>query len=576
MCHKNYIICLLLIFSVNLHGQISFNNVSTDLGLGIPTGTTIWGNGVTFYDFDNDGWDDITLNTGVGTSVRFFKNNNGLFEELELISPPITYQTKQVNWVDIDNDGDKDLFVTSDTNGNRLFENTGNMNLIDITVSAGLPLVNRYTYGASWGDYNNDGYLDVYISNRDETTFTIPNYLYKNNGDNTFTNVSNSVGLNTTAHSSFCSAFFDFNNDGFQDLFVANDRYVYENYLYRNNGDGTFTDIGASSGVGIFMDAMSATIADVNHDGWLDLYVTNTSSGNKFFINNGNETFTNISVSAGTTFNSIAWGSVFLDADNDMDLDLFVSGRLDPNNPALKSFAFYESQNNGTYIEPSSTGFESQNSSNYSNAIGDINNDGLFDIVVSNNFNDNVALWKNETISSSNYLKVKLEGTTSNRDGVGSKIEISINGNKQYRYTLCGEGYLSQNSDSEIFGLGSNTMVDYIKVTWLSGIEDYFYDVSANQLFSIVEGNGTLSLDKNETSTVNIFPNPVENFLNIKSNSTIHSIKIYDVLGKEINIVLVNKTDTSNTIDVSKLNSGTYFLRIYTYTGFRNVKLLKN
>ena len=117
MCHKNYIICLLLIFSVNLHGQISFNNVSTDLGLGIPTGTTIWGNGVTFYDFDNDGWDDITLNTGVGTSVRFFKNNNGTFEEHELISPPITYQTKQVNWVDIDNDGDKDLFVTSDTNG---------------------------------------------------------------------------------------------------------------------------------------------------------------------------------------------------------------------------------------------------------------------------------------------------------------------------------------------------------------------------------------------------------------------------------------------------------------------------
>jgi hypothetical protein len=575
MFYRYLFFYLFLSITVSTFSQLSFNNVSTDLGLGIPTGTTVWGNGVTFYDFDNDGWDDITLNTGVGTSVRFFKNNNGLFEELELISPPITYQTKQVNWVDIDNDGDKDLFVTSDTNGNRLFENTGNMNLIDITVSAGLPLVNRYTYGASWGDYNNDGYLDVYISNRDETTFTIPNYLYKNNGDNTFTNVSNSVGLNTTAHSSFCSAFFDFNNDGFQDLFVANDRYVYENYLYRNNGDGTFTDIGASSGVGLFMDAMSATIADVNHDGWLDLYVTNTSSGNKFFINNGNETFTNISVSAGTTFNAIAWGSVFLDAENDSDLDLFVSGRLDPNNPTLKSFAFYENQNNGTFIEPSSTGFESQNSSNYSNAIGDINNDGLFDIVVSNNYNDNVALWKNETITTNNYLKVKLEGTTSNRDGVGSKIEININGNKQYRYTLCGEGYLSQNSDSEIFGLGSNTMVDYIKVTWLSGIVDYFYDVSANQLFSIVEGNGTLSLHKNELDTIKLFPNPVKNILNIKTDSAIQYIVLFDTLGNEIKLQNTNNTNTSKTLDLSNLQSGSYFLKITTEIEVENFKIIK-
>ena len=242
-------ICLLLGTNLIANAQVSFEDKTGDVNLAYSCGTSFLGNGITFHDYDGDGWDDITLCTEDGTRLQFFKNVNGVFTEEILIVPTIDYTTKQVNWVDIDNDGDKDLFVTSDSNGNHLYENTGNMNLVDITVASGLPTSNMYTYGASWGDYNNDGFLDVYVSNRDEVTFLIPNFLFRNNGNNTFTNVSLSAGLHQTAHSSFCSAFFDYNNDGFQDIFVANDRTVFENFMYKNNGDGTFSDVGAASGL---------------------------------------------------------------------------------------------------------------------------------------------------------------------------------------------------------------------------------------------------------------------------------------------------------------------------------------
>lgn len=557
---KNYpfIVLFCIGFQVS-NAQIAFADRATALGMTHSAGTTFLGNGISFFDYNNDGWDDVTMCSETGTALKFFKNVNGTFVEEVLITPAITYNTKQVNWVDIDNDGDKDLFVTSDTDGNRLFENTGSMTLVDITTTAGIPTGNLYTYGASWGDYNNDGFLDVYISNRDEVGFSTPNYLYRNNGDHTFTDVSTTVGLNTDAHSSFCSAFFDMDNDGDQDLFVANDRNIYPNFLYKNNGDGTFTDISASSGAGIYMDAMSATIGDYNHDGWMDIYITNTFEGNVFLRNNGNETFQDVATSTGTEFNAIGWGSLFFDAENDMDLDIYVSGKLD-GNPSLIPYAFYENHNDGTFSEPSPTGFESDNSSSYANATGDFNNDGLFDIVVSNDFDDNMFLWENQTTTTNNYLKIKLEGTVSNRDGIGSVIEIGIGANKQYRYTLCGEGYLSQNSSNEIFGLGSHTMVDYIKVTWLSGIVDYFYNVNANQLFNITEGNGTLSILNYPKSGLKIYPNPAENMLNIKSPERINSVEIFNSLGQNVGDFDYDQNELK--LNVSHLKPGTYFFKI--------------
>lgn len=558
--------------SVIVYSQTYFSDQASNIGLGFSSGNTPFGSGITFYDYDNDGWDDITLASQAGTALRFFKNVNSVFVEEVLISPQITSQVKQVNWVDIDNDGDKDLYMTSNVSGNRLFVNNGSMSFHEVTSTCGLPTNNIFTYGASWGDYNNDGYLDVFLSNRD-VTGVVPNYLYKNNGDGTFVNVSNLAGILEVSDLSFCSAFFDYDKDGWQDIYVSNDRVDNPNVLYKNNGDGTFTDASVNTNTDLYIDAMTVTIDDYNNDGWLDIYVTNTPSGNVFLKNNGDGTFTDIASTAGVLFNSIGWGAVFLDAENDMDLDLYVSGEFNGSVPGFLSAAFYENNGNGFFSLPSNVGFTGDLRQSFSNAIGDVDNDGFPEIVVSNADNENIFVWQNQTVSSNNWLKVKLQGTVSNRDGIGSFIEISINGEKQYRYTLCGEGYLSQNSGTEIFGIADNTVVDYVKVTWLSGIVDVINNVNANQVLEIIEGENQLSINENEQATFS-FNNPVSDELIIKSDQNIKCVTLYNALGQEL---LQNKALAREVrLDLAHLEKGYYFIKMETNDNLKSFKIIKN
>jgi hypothetical protein len=563
-------ISLLLCVQVG-YSQSNFVDKATDLGIGVSCGDVPIGNGISFFDYNDDGWDDITLATQAGEPIRFFKNVNGIFQEETINIPINTSQIKQINWVDYDNDGDIDLFATSNISGNKLYRNNGNFNFTDVTNTSQFPSGNMSTYGASWGDYNNDGYLDVFLSNRD-TALIIPNYLYRNNGDGTFSNVSETAGIINTGNLSFCSAFFDFNNDGWQDIYVSKDRIQNQNILYKNNGDGTFTDVSASSNTDLFIDAMSVTIDDYNNDGWLDIYVTNTQDGNVFLLNNGDETFTNIAVANGTTFNSIAWGAVFLDAENDMDLDLYVSGLLDGSSSSFLSAAFYENDGNGNFTIPSA-GFTNDNRESYSNAIGDVDNDGYSEIAVSNTDYENVFIWKNEATLTNNWLKVKLEGTQSNKRGIGSFIEISINGEKQYRYTLCGEGYLAQNSGTEIFGLGNNSIIEYIKVTWLSGLVDVINNVSANQIITVVEGSNLLSDDEFSNEFIKLVPNPVQDILKIISNSPVRVIEVFNSLGQKI--LEINQSDIES-INMSEFESGVYMVKLKTNQETRITRILKH
>lgn len=558
MCYKKLPFLILLVTTTSF-SQILFNEEASAHGLAVNCGYTYFGNGVSFFDYDDDGWDDITINTGFGEGIRFFKNNNGSFNEQFLNVPSISYQTRQVNWVDYDNDGDKDIYVTSDTNGNVLWENDGYFNFTDITVASGLPTDILKTFGSSWGDINNDGYLDVFISNRNnDDSYT--NLLYKNNGDGTFSDITVSAGVDKSSNT-FCAAFFDYNNDGFQDIYISNDKLYTANVLYKNNGDETFDDVSEISGTNVYLDAMTVTVDDYNNDSWLDLYITNGYEGNVFLKNNGDGTFTDIAESSGTLFNSTGWGAVFFDAENDMDLDLYVSGSEDGSISGFISAAFYRQDAIDTFTLANDLGFDDDLGESYSNAIGDVNNDGLMEVIVSNNNEEDLYLWKNLTITNNNWLKVKLEGTASNRDGIGSFIEISVNDNKQYRYTLCGEGYLSQNSQTEGFGVGQNTMVDYVKVTWLSGIVDYFYNVAVNQVLEITEGTGTLSLNQLDKSKFRVFPNPARNLLTIESDINIQSLVFYDSIGKEI-MNFKNINTPREEIDLKGISAGIYFLKI--------------
>ncbi len=553
-----------------MSGQLSFQDSASSKGVGVSYGVSgFGGGGVSFCDFDGDGWDDITYSTKGGEEVLFFKNNNGTFTRIDL-GINDTNQSKQVIWVDHDNDGDKDFFVTSIVGVNKFYENNGDMTFTDITASCGLFTEDLFTTGASFGDIDNDGDLDVFICNRDNVGLNQFNYLYRND-NGVFTDITSSSGIGQTVHTPFCSSFFDYDNDGDQDIYVISDRLQYINRLYRNNGDNTFTDVSVASGAGLGTHAMSATIGDYNSDGWFDIYVTNKQAGNHLLKNNQDGTFTDISDDVGTGFYSIAWGANFLDADNDTDLDLYVSGMLD-GSTTLPS-AFYENQGDGTFHIPVDIGFENDTRTSYANAIGDINNDGLPDIIVMND-TDNNFLWENTTTNTNNWLKIKLNGTTSNRDGIGSVIEISANGKKQYRYTLCGEAYLAQNSNTEFFGLEDATTIDYIKVTWLSGMVSTFNNVDVNKTITIVEGQATLSVNTIAAADFNIYPNPSNGkyMLKLSTLNTDEKLVIYDVSGRQVKTQSI--TELTTAVDIHNFSEGIYFFKIQSNRGVATRKVV--
>ena len=567
---------LLLFVSTTIFGQLSFQDSATLKGVGVSYGASNVGGGVSFYDFDNDGWDDLTFATTEGEDIYFFKNINGVFAQIDL-GITNTSRNKQVLWVDYDNDDDQDFFVANLNGANKLYENTGNLTFVDVSASCGLFTDDLYTSGASFGDIDNDGDLDVFISNRDITNFNQANYLYRND-NGLFIDITTTSGITLGNQLSFCSAFFDYDNDGDQDIYVANDRTPQINRLYQNDGTGFFTDVSESSGAGIGIDAMSTTIGDYNNDGWFDIYVTNSPDGNQHLRNNGDGTFTNVAAvvgmepSVGTGFFSVGWGSVFLDADNDADLDLYVSSSMDGTIPSLITSAFYENDGSHSYTIPNAIGFENDALQSYSNAIGDFNNDGLPDIVVMNDLENNF-LWENTTTNSNSWLKLKLEGVQSNKDGIGSRIEISINGNKQFRYTLCGEGYLGQNSGTEFFGLGSAAIVDYVKVTWTSGTEDVYNDVAANQFLTLVEGN-SLSVNTYEAvSGINLFPNPVQNHITISNIKSETTLTIYNIIGEKVNVSILN-TGT-HQIDMKNLSNGVYIFNFESEKQFVSKRIIK-
>jgi hypothetical protein len=251
---------------------------------------------------------------------------------------------------------------------------------------------------------------------------------------------------------------------------VVNDRILFENTLYHNNGNGTFTDVSAASGTNIAIDAMNAGVADYDHNGYLDIYITNSGpveAGSSYlFANQGNGTFLNMAALSGTTFDRNGWGGNFFDYDHDLDLDLYVSSAdatyETPN-------AFYINQGNNTFTEPLLTtgglaGIDTARS--LTNVIGDFNNDGRCDIAVCN---DNIFpfyLWQNNTITTNHWFKLFLIGTHANRDAIGSWIEMWIDGEKYIRSLQSQEAYCGQNSKRLIMSTGLHTAIDSLIIKW--------------------------------------------------------------------------------------------------------------
>jgi hypothetical protein len=483
---------------INLLCAQTFLDVASVQGIDINNVTIDkWGTAVSFYDYNQDGWDDLSFALEGDTQAIYMNvQGNYILSSIKLFN---SGETKMLLWVDYDNDGDLDLFFSAKNDKLSLLNNDGNFSFTDVTALAGLAMLTAINHGASWGDYDKDGFLDLYVckyrGGGDATNLSHVNNLYHNNGNGTFTDVTFSSGANNGIAPSYQSVWIDYNNDSWQDILVINDRYGFPNALYHNNGDGTFQNVAAASGIAENQNNfMSGSPADFDNDGDLDVYMSNTATPPPglfdfpyLFCNDGNGGFTNQADSFGLELNKTSWGGLWFDYDNNGLLDLYVAtGNIDSSLAVACSYLYQSNYPNAFSIENSSfTG--NHIATSFSVARGDIDNDGFYEIAVNNEAPNDPFLWKNSG-NTNNYIKITLEGTVSNRFAIGSWIKVYNNGITQSQYTMCGENYLGQNSQHHIFGVGNDTLVDSVHVVYLSGVIDKYYSLPINQSYNFQEG----------------------------------------------------------------------------------------
>ena len=564
-----------------ISAQITFTEQAKDSGIDHSKSIRSIGNGTSFVDFDGDGWDDITLGTEAGVPIAFYKNVEGTFQKL----PPLVDHTeavKQILWVDYDNDGDKDLFVATFGGVNRLYNQKGPLEFEDVTFATGLPNDVEYTYGACWADYNRDGWLDLYFGYREDLVPDKYNRLFKNNGQGKFIEVGPQTNTTDFGKLPFCSAFFDCNNDNWPDIYTANDKLTTNTLLI--NESGYFYDAGAAANANIRLNAMCVAIGDYDNNGLQDIYVSNTPSGNALLQNNGigNEFgltfFEEVAETSGVGFYGNGWGANFFDADNDGFLDLYASGTKTISENNNRTSLFYHNQGNGTF-SVLEAGMYADTTISYSNSIGDYNNDGFPDIIVQNDPPHPYHLWQNN-YSDNQWIKIKLQGVKSNRDAIGARIECYSNGQFQMRYKHCGIGFLGQNTEIEIFGLGKTELVDSITVLWPTGHRDKLVNQASQQIITLVEGsttNGQIDVDPeidlviSSTSSINpssvqVSPVPTNDFIIVESDLfQPKQFSLYNLNGQMLKAGRF--TENENIISLDHINATVIFLKLMDDSG---------
>tara|TARA_B100001250_G_scaffold300410_1_gene262103 strand:- start:265 stop:2106 length:1842 start_codon:yes stop_codon:yes gene_type:complete len=496
------------------------------------------GSGAAWLDYDKDGdWDLYLVNCQGDESVTnaLYENiGNGKFAHSTNTGAEDDGEGMAVSTADYNNDGFPDLLVTNYGNF-KLFHNNGDKTFSNITEKAFPEDIKDLWYGgSSWGDYDNDGDLDLYITGyvdfsrrprfsslRFPMDFGgIPNTLYKNNGDGTFTDVTQSTNvLQDASRKSMQAVFYDFNDDRLPDLFVTNDTDA--NGFYLNRGDGTFKSFSGPSGLSTTDGSMGIALGDFNKDGLTDVIysnyaaevntlatlIDNTSSNdgklrNAVFVHDFESPLLHK-----LTWPKVSWAPGLFDLDNDTDLDLFfANGHLNSvSGDNRQANLLFENDGGGRFSDISDkSGVLSTGKRIHRSAIfADYDDDGRVDIFVTVNgqqvedgkgnnvFDPNQGkgiLFHNDTKNDNNWLKVRLEGTKSNRDGLGSKVKIRSGAFTDEKALVSGEGYFSSSAKEIYFGLGKTTSIDKLTVLWPSGHDDIFENIKANQTVYIIEG----------------------------------------------------------------------------------------
>jgi len=501
------------------------------------------GAGGLFFDYNSDGHLDIYLvNSGIlshdaqpprhanHSDVLYRNNGEGTFTDVTAEAGLQQNQGYGMGCLaaDYDNDGDADLYLTN-FGKNQLYRNNGDGTFTDVTSQAGVA-DGSWSVSASFGDFNLDGYLDLYVTNyldyQLETAHACflegihiycgpheypgaSDTLYRNNGDGTFTDVTARAGLHKKGKG-LGTLFTDYNSDGYPDIFVAND--AVPDFLYRNNGDGTFTDVAIATGVaynseGRATASMGIATGDYDSDGLPDLFVTNFSLEiNSLFHNDADGFYTMTTFETGLadpSFSQLGFGTQFLDADNDGTLELFVAnGHVWDNVSKITPSLSYKQQcqlfgniDTGQYRDLSETAgpFFKRPIVARGVAIGDYNNDGAVDILVTC-CGEVPVLLRNDSQTAhrkNNWVKIRLVGTESNRDGIGAKVWVQTNKNTQFKEATCGGSYASSSDPTLHFGIGIQEMIQSIKVKWQSGrsqtVDFSNTENSVNRVIRIIE-----------------------------------------------------------------------------------------
>jgi hypothetical protein len=501
------------------------------------------GSGVAIFDYDNDNRPDVFLVTASRfqfpegqqpPTSRLFRNLGDLrFEDVTdkagLARPG---WGQGVCAGDYDNDGFLDLFVTF-YGPNALYHNNGDGTFRDVTAEAGLPATgDRWSTGCAFFDYDRDGRLDLAVANYlrfDRTRIPKPgenqycvykgmpvmcgprglpggvNLLYHNEGSGKFRDVSQASGFDKPAgYYGFSVLPGDYDNDGFPDIYIACDSTP--SILLRNNGNGTFSDIGVLSGAAFNEDGqeqagMGVGVGDYDNDGWLDIVKTNFSDDTPtLYHNNRDGTFTDVTYRAGLGVNNrfLGWGVGFLDLDHDGWRDiLMVNGhvypavdRLGPQSPYRQERNVYWNIRNGAFLDISAQAGPAILNRRCSRgaAFGDLDNDGALEVVV-NNMDDDASLLVNRG-EKKNWLRLRTRGTRSNRDGIGARVTVTAGSLRMTDEVRSGASYLSHNDLRLHFGLGDAKQADSLEVRWPSGRREVFGAASANREVLLEEGKG--------------------------------------------------------------------------------------
>jgi hypothetical protein len=494
------------------------------------------GSGCAFFDYDNDGWQDILLVNSMDwpghanqrSTLKLYRNNrNGTFTDATRAAGlDLEMYGMGVAVGDYNNDGFPDILITC-VGQNRLFKNTGKGTFVDVTNSSGLGKRQAFSTSALWFDYDRDGLLDLFVCNyvkwspeRDvfcsldgkHKSYCTPEayvgqtcWLFHNRGNGTFEDVTASSGIFDTSSKSLGVAMFDYDNNGWPDLLVAND--TQPNKLYRNQHNGTFKDVGVEAGIAFSAEGkaragMGVDIGDFENSGYPGVAITNFDNEMiALYRSEGGGTLADIAVQSGVGLPSkttLGFGCAFADCDLDGSLDLIaVNGHIDDTVRNVRNVGYAQPPqlflNNGkgkfSEVGSEAGGGFNQPRVGRGLAIGDFDRDGDLDVLMTTN--DGPAyLFRNEQTAGNRSIRFKLIGTKSNRDAIGARLKVFAGGAMQTRMVRSGSSYLSQSELPVTFGVGKRDEIERVVVDWPSGRTEEFKQLASAKSYKIVEGQG--------------------------------------------------------------------------------------